>query len=153
MLKFKHSWLQIILCIAIPVIMLLVNTFVIVNRLSINSIPIDDTITSEDFANLYSAMFNVAFWTCIIMNIVMVLSMVFLNMNSRVIWVIYLLINLIVPCTFLFRFNINFPSDTSSMSLMALMYFGMYFLTFFVSSIFTCPDYKHFNPVACLIRR
>ena len=153
MLKFKQSWLQLILCIAIPVIMLLVSTFVIVNKLSTNSIPLDDAITSEDFAILYSAMFNVIFRICIIMNIIMVLSMIFLNMNSRVIWVIYLLINLIVPGAFLFRFNIFFPSDTNSMSLIALMFFGMYFLTFFVSSIFTCPDYKHFNPTACLIRR
>lgn len=153
MLKLKQSWLQLILCIAIPIIMLLISTFVVFNELSTNSIPLDDAITSEDFAILYSAMFNIIFRICIIMNIVMVLSMVFLNMNSRVIWVIYMLINLIVPSIFLFRFNIFFPSDTNSTSIIALMFLGLYFLTFFVSSIFTCPDYKHFNPVACLIRR
>ncbi len=153
MKKFKGSWLQILLSIALPLVFLIVNSLVVVNYLSTNSIPLDDTLLSEDYALLYNSSYLISIIVCIAINILFVLAMVFMNMNSKAMWWIYLVANIAISCIFVYRFTMNYPSDSSTFKLTALMYMLSYFVTYFISSIFTCSDYKHFNPIARFIRR
>lgn len=153
MKKLKGSWLQIILCIGLPVLFLMINALVVVNHLSTNSIPLDDSLLSEDYAMLFSNSYSIAVLVCAIINVVFVLAMVFLNMNSKAMWWVYLVINLAVASFFVYRFNYNYPSDSDTFTLTTIMYLLLYFITHFISSIFTCSDYKHFNPIARFVRR
>lgn len=153
MKKLKGSWLQILLCIAIPVIILLINSLAVVNSLSINAVPLDDSLASEDFANLYSSAFFSAFITCIAVNVLIVLAMIFLNMNSMAMWFIFLILNIALSCFNIYSFTSDFPADTDSVTLISVMYAALFFATYFISSVFTCSDFKHFNPIARFVRR
>ena len=153
MKKLAGSVVQIILSIAIPIIFFLINSFVVEPNLSVNAIPLDETLAAEDFAVAFSDVFLKSVLVCIILNVLFVIAMVFLNMNSTAVWFIFLVLNMLVSCVFVYLFRVDYLTDTDTFVTTTLMFTLLNFVTYFISSIFTCSDYKHFNPVARFIRR